>query len=598
MISNKFSYLKAGEAKYDGIVHNSVLFTEEHQLLNKKTWDNFIDVFSGDNDEDDFGWRCEFWGKMMRGACLTYMYRGTDELYSVIEYAVRGLLKNQRADGRFSSYSAEKEFQGWDLWGRKYVLTGMIHFIAICRDERLKSEALDALCRHADYIVEHIGENEGKISILKTSSFWLGVNSCSILEPFCELYKLTGKQAYLDFAKYIVSLGGCDSDISLIELALADEKAPFEYPQTKAYETMSFFEGLLAFYEITEESLYLEAVKKFVEKVNDTDITIIGCAGCEGELFDNSVLKQTMFSVHEMQETCVTVTWMRLLARLLLVTGEARYADRIERSAFNALYGSLNTKRQKGYSLIYKVITEPLPFDSYSPLVANKRGISIAGLQPLKSGGEYGCCACIGSAGTGIFPLISVMRSTAGIVINELTRGEVNTTTASGQDLGLSINSSYPTSGKATIRLALEYKERFCVSIRVPRWCSLAEIKVGDYSVKPDDDGYCVIDRIWQDGDSIDVDFHIVLVPHKLNEKTAYTYGPVVLARDEKKEGRNIEAITPKLFADDYRLLPPEGDECVRVAIKSDDGELILTDYASCGKHWNSYFTRVSVWLD
>ena len=86
----------------------------------------------------------------------------------LLEYAVKELLKAQRDDGRFSTYSEEKQFNGWDLWGRKYVLTGMMHFMRICKDESLKTQILDAICRHADYIVTHIGEGEGQKSILKT----------------------------------------------------------------------------------------------------------------------------------------------------------------------------------------------------------------------------------------------------------------------------------------------------------------------------------------------------------------------------------------------------------------------------------------------
>ena len=81
-----------------------------------------------------------------------------------------------------------------------------------------------------------------------------------------ELYKLTGERRYLDFAEYIIRLGGCSGG-NLIELALEDRLAPFEYPEVKAYETISFFEGVLAYYELTGEEKYLRAVTQFIEKV-------------------------------------------------------------------------------------------------------------------------------------------------------------------------------------------------------------------------------------------------------------------------------------------------------------------------------------------
>ena len=35
-----------------------------------------------------------------------------------------------------------------------------------------------------------------------------------------------------------------------------------------------------------------------------------------------------------MLETCVTVTWMKLLSRVYEITGDERYLEEVERSAF------------------------------------------------------------------------------------------------------------------------------------------------------------------------------------------------------------------------------------------------------------------------
>ena len=107
---------------------------------------------------------------------------------------------------------------------------------------------------------------------------------------------------------------------------------PFQYPEVQAYETMSFFEGALAYYEVTGEEKYFDAVTKFADAVLKSDITIIGSAGCTHELFDNSAEKQTdeVQVGTIMQETCVTVTWMRLQERLLRLTGNEMYAENIE----------------------------------------------------------------------------------------------------------------------------------------------------------------------------------------------------------------------------------------------------------------------------
>ena len=595
-INSKFKYLGVGEAQYVGIPHDYVLFTEEHQLLKKDTWDKFIEVFTENSDDHDNGWRCEFWGKMMRGACLTYRYHGNEELYAVLEYAVKELLKVQREDGRFSTYSEEVQFNGWDLWGRKYVLTGMMHFVDICKDEELKSEIIAALSRHADHIISQIGDGEGKKSILKTSSHWLCLNSCTILEPFVDLYKRTNKKEYLDFAEYIIGLGGCAGG-NLIDIALENKLAPFEYPVNKAYEMMSFFEGLLAYYELTGKEKYLQAVLNFVEKINETDVTIIGCSGCTDELFDHSAIMQTEYKDLQMLETCVTVTWMRILARLHLLTGEAKYADRIETSALNALYGSVNTKSQKSYSWEDQVFLDPMPFDSYSPLYNNRRGRATGGFKKFRSGGFYGCCACIASAGTGIFPLLGVLKSEEGIVINQTFEGVVTTVTPSGKPLALNAVTDYPVGDKYALALFLEDDESFELRIRIPDWCDEATLTVGD-EIKKVYPGYVSVKRTWSDGDTVELELPHHLKSHHLNGKVAYTYGPVVLARDSKKEKNDIteEFIPTEQSA--FKLLPTEDGEVLRLMLECEGDDVLLTDYASCGKYWNDHTAKVNVWLN
>ena len=70
-------------------------------------------------------------------------------------------------------------------------------------------------------------------------------------------------------------------------------------------------------------------------------------------------MMQTEPADNIMQETCVTVTWIRVMARMYLLTKDAKYIDRIEQSGYNALYGSLNTKSCKQLELVSREYLEP-----------------------------------------------------------------------------------------------------------------------------------------------------------------------------------------------------------------------------------------------
>lgn len=93
-------------------------------MLDKSLWENFVEQYRSNVDDCDKEWRCEYFSKMMRGAALTYQYTKSKELYNTLKDAVTDMLSTQDNLGRFSTYSVEAEFDGWDLWGRKYVMIG------------------------------------------------------------------------------------------------------------------------------------------------------------------------------------------------------------------------------------------------------------------------------------------------------------------------------------------------------------------------------------------------------------------------------------------------------------------------------------------
>ena len=586
-----FEYLKPTEAVYAGKVAQTIDFVMEKQLKNKALWKKFANQFRVRLDSNDLGWRGEYWGKMMRGGCLTYAYSGDEELYSALVYAVEELLKTQDELGRISSYTIETEFSGWDMWCRKYVLTGLQHFYKICRDTGLKSRVLCVMKNTADYICQKIGE--GKKDIRTTSHIWGGVNSCSILEPFVELYKITNTEKYLHFAKYIIDCGGC-LDGNLLESVSKKGCYPYQYPVIKAYEVMSFFEGVLAYYEVTREEKYCELVKKFVEDVYETERTVIGGIGGREELFDDFYVHQTEEQPTIVQETCVTVTWMRLLVRLYFNTGDAKYADRIERSAFNALWGSLNTEWNTHYSSIVERQVAPLPFDSYSPLTYDKRGREVGGFRIMEDGSNYGCCVSIGAAGIALTPLFATLREKDGLVLNFYFDGTIATTTPLGKNLQLTISGGYPTSGEIKISVDCEAQERFSLRFRKPYWCKNASVRGVKYIEK---DGYFIVDKVWGENEKLILDFPMQLQEDKLNGKTAFTYGPLVLALDETKGNRNIDKEI--VLSKEGRLEKTLPTELLRYRLKRANGEdLIFTDYASSGKAWAQSEDKISVWLN
>ena len=572
-----------------GIMDDAVRFVIDHQLKDRKTWKLYIDVFTSRVDSADERWRGEYFGKQMRGACYAYMYTQDEELYEILTWAAGELLNTQDEYGRFSTYAVDHEFCGWDMWCRKYVLTGLQHYYRICKDEALKEKILTACCKHLDYIADKIGQ--GKIDITSTSMWWGAVNSCTILEPTVELYKMTGCHRYLEFAKYIISTGG-SSDCNLIELALDGSLMPYQYPVTKAYEMMSFYEGLIAYYEATGEQSYFDAAKRFVDAVAQSDITIIGCAGCTHELFDNSVVKQTEYSEQIMQETCVTVTWIRVLARLYLLTGDAKYYDRIERAGYNALYGSLNTRQCQQKELFSGKYFPAKTFDSYSPLYMNSRGRGIGGFLTFANGEYGGCCVAIGACGVSLMPLLAVISDADSIYVNQQFGGTVTVKDKFGKDVLLAFENQSPLRDACSITVQADCDLN--ILIRKPNWCK--DMLVNGKAVSGAE--YCDASGCYRAGDKIVFEWKRTLEKHQINDKIAFTYGEIVLAVDSAKSSFDIELPVKVAEKPEYQVLEPQEGELVRIECQTEDGVLLLTDYQSCGKKWDQEKNIISVWLN
>lgn len=582
-----------GAAQYRGRLAEAARFIQDRQLLDEELWAKLVGQFGAGADDADLGWRGEYWGKMMRGACLTYRYTGDRRLYETLVRTTDALLDRQEADGRISSYSRDAEFTGWDMWCRKYVLTGLLYFAEICRDPARKERLYAAACRHVDYILERIGDRPGQTPITATSHWWGGVNSCSILEAIVWLYKQTKNERYLEFARYIVGTGGC-ADGDLIALSLQNRKKPHEYPVVKAYEVMSFFSGVLEYYTVCRERKYLRAVENFVRAVRENEITAIGCAGCTHELFDNAAVRQTEYSETIMQETCVTVTWQLLCFKLLALTGDAELADSIEQSGYNALLGSVNFENNASFSLEENAYVEPLPFDSYSPLVDNRRGRGIGGFKRFAQGGCYGCCVSIGAAGTALMPLTAVTRMADGVAVHFYLNGTVTVSTPAGQPLRVNVQTGYPADGKVRLRLSPPKPEQFALYLRIPGWCEKAVVTCGDdiLEVGP---GYCRLDRLWTVGTAVVLRLPVKLRAERQGGKACFFYGPLCLACDSLKQAGGLQPLADRNMQ--TALLAPLPGEQVRLELTSAGQTVLLTDYASCGRDWRNEAGTVTVWL-
>lgn len=610
--------------KTEGIGNWAAHFLQKEQLSDRALWAKFVDLFRSQPDAENQGWRGEYWGKMMRGGALVYAYTQDEALYEILTDSVRDMLTVAESDGRVSTYIREEEFDAWDLWCRKYVILACEYYLDICKDEELKGQIITFIRSAADYIIAHIGPNEGQQGINEAKhSSWLGLNSSSILEPMVRLYRLTDDRKYLDFSTYIIREGGAKG-VPVFRLAFENQLYPYQYGVPKAYEMTSCFEGLLEYYYATGNEDCRQAVVNFAYAVMDSELSIIGCSGITHELFDYTRARQTVRQEDVLQETCVTVTWMKFCSRLLELTGDPRFADCVEQSFYNAYLGTFNTQRKVSPYMrkkflerygITDIIDTFLPVDSYSPLLSGTRGRKVGGNQLLPDKTYYGCCTCIASAGIGVFMNHMVMADNDSITLQFFEKGHAEVLFR-GKKVSLDIDTDYPLDGKINLTVKAESPITFTLKIRVPGWTGSGQ-------------QYLQYRKEWTE-DSLEIDFPMTIrtqLPEQWTEAVVYTdmseaklgchtataatvrhnsdddnyialfRGPLTLAADSRcgKDAGSVFDFDPiGTLCRDNQIA--DGVPCLlKMKFTDRSGEdFYLVDYASAGRDWE---TEIAAWL-
>ncbi len=609
-----------------GVLGYALGFITRNQLMRRDLWRTFVSVFRDCPDSGNGGWRGEYFGKMMRGGCFTYRLTGDEALYEVLTEAVTDILTTQRPDGTISSYRPDRDLFGWDVWCRKYVLLGLYYYYEICRDAALRSRILDSAILQLEAFMRRVGPaKEGKIPITDTSDSWQGLNSSTILEPVMLYYRLTGDGRLLTLADHVVGCGGIAGG-DLFALAHEDRIAPYRYPVTKAYEMISCMEGLLEYAEATGRTEARETVIRFADRVLETDFTVIGSGGTTHELFDHSTWRQSSAGVCEIaQETCVTVTMMKFFSRLYRETGDGRFADAVERSFYNAYLGALNTRKQIEPRLLHRegTVPEALPFDSYSPLTAGRRGRQIGGFMTLPGGRYYGCCACIGSLGAAVMGLNAVRMEGNRFEVTFLLPGTAEFTCPDGTHVTMDIETGYPYCETAVLRfrqVAREGREtgaQLQLAVRIPGQSRGVELGFEGAGTVCREPGAAVLEGVFRAGDAVSIRCKLAVEVQKpvifgsetvrddvftqdpdAARRICLTRGPLVLAPVLKEDanGREIPLAAAAFTGERLRnarfsVGDPasfgSGTSMLRMTLDGPEGYEFF-DYASLGKDWNA----------
>ena len=599
-------------------------------------------------------WQTEFWGKWMHSAVpyARYLENGGQgaarsiALKNSIERGIERILASQEPSGYIGNYPDEFRCgDGWDVWGMKYTLMGLLHYYDAKQETGNREQAqraLEAAKRLCDYVIAEIGPGGRRGRELWQTGNWTGYASSSILEPVVWLYRRIrlrqdfGGQAaakkYLDFAAYIVKgMSEPEAGPRLIDLALkgvavadrngygnkAEENGEYvrKTSRIKAYEMMSCYQGLLEYVEVKREELGVEsggiesgelknimkAAVMAAEDIAKEEINLAGGCACNERWFHGAHKQHIAHA--RLQETCVTITWMRLCEKLLDMTGDTKWADRLEQTFYNAYLAALKADGSE--------------FTSYTPLTGNRwHGMNHCFMHE-------DCCNSNGPRGFLCFLhkffTTDGDAATFNFYSSALVKGELS----GGRKTSFEMYSLYPRVNTIRIVSRTGGAGKFPLRLRIPAWSANTIVKLNGKALDgAAPGGYFAIEREWKLGDIVEIAFDMPVVAHVMSHFVAFTRGPILLARDSRfgdgdlcealhtdvrfgggvKDGEVRPTFVPVRSPSDDMWMAFSATLPIGAHYLNPEGSLPVTvsfcDYASAGNAWtreNNYRTWMPV---
>ncbi|WP_327186907.1 glycoside hydrolase family 127 protein [Streptomyces sp. NBC_01334] len=268
-------------------------------------------------------------------------------------------------------------------------------------------------------------------------------------------------------------------------------------------------------------------------------------------------------------ETCAGVASVMLSWRLLLATGEPRYADLAERTLYNVVatspsedgraffYANTLHRRRRG--------TVPSP-DADSPRAESSLRAPWFAVS---------CCPTNVSRTLALLPGYLATVDDHGIQLHQYADAEITTSLAGGHGVALRVRTDYPTGGSVRVRIDRSPDRPWTLSLRVPAWTEGAPARL----VGPDGarravaPGTATVTRVFRPGDEVRLELPVAprwIAPDPridaVRGTVAVQRGPLVYCAEsvDLPDGHEADAVrvdpsaAPQDGPDDTVLAPGE----------------------------------------
>ena len=458
------------------------------------------------NEEGD--WYGEHAGKWLYAAARAANRSGDASLRAHLLEVADFLVSQQDPDGYLGTYAPSRRFmqkqrkgprswdgapgkRTWDIWTHSYLILGMLEVHRYFPHQRY----LDCATRIGDLCLHTL--TVGGIDITDLGNHH-GMSATVLLDPAVELYFVTGEKRFLTLAKIILAQADARPELNLLGQALAGVDAA-EIATGKAYQLCWNLVGLAKLHRATGTGEFLTAVRQVWTSIRKHHLSLGGgpwggIAHRSREVFNH----HGAFSPYGYIETCSTFSWIQLNRELLVITGEAQYAEEIERAAYNDL---LAAQAPDGEDWCYYIYPN------------GKRVYTT----------YWRCCKSSGAMALEELAPAAYSVSEDRIAVNLYGPG-----TAELGGMRITQLTDYPFDGDIRLVLALAAPSTLTLCLRIPSWAAGARVSINGVSQPtPAAGAWLELRREWHDADMI-----ALLLPmapqlhHRVSQNTQESLAP------------------------------------------------------------------------
>jgi len=447
------------------------------------------------------------------------------------------------------------------------------HFLATS-----KRNFLDIALKNADLLVKTFGPGKRHVA-----------PGHEIVEMgLVRLYRITGKNEYLDLAKFFIDERGkrvydkTSTDEWKNGAYWQDDEPVVDQNEAEghAVRAMYLYSGIADVAALTGDKQYIEAIDKIWNNMVGKKIYVQGGIGAvpSGERFgaDYELPNATAYN-----ETCAAIGDVYWNQRMFLLHGDSKYIDLLEKVLYNGLISGIGLD---GKSFFYTNAMQ----------VVN--GFTHPALEPGRSGWfECSCCPTNMVRFLPSLPGYIYAQKSSNVYVNLFIAGAADLK-VNEKKIKITQVNNYPWNGNLMFKVDPESPSVFNLRIRIPGWSrskaipsdlysfenlssSKIEIKLNGKPLKYHiENGYAVVNRKWKKGDQVQMNLPMDVKKITANKalvddrnKIALQRGPIIYSAEWKdNDGKVSDLMIP-----DNAIFKPQYEKDILNGITVLKGEAI-----------------------